>query len=52
MIIGGWQKVSLIDYPGRISCILFVSGCNFSCPYCHNPQLAKGGRLRSFFIDG
>lgn len=51
MIIGGWQKVSLIDYPGKVSCVLFVSGCNFNCPYCHNPQLVKRGRLRSFFID-
>ena len=51
MIIGGWHKVSLIDYPGKVSCVLFVSGCNFNCPYCHNPQLVKGGRLRPFFID-
>ena len=50
MIIGGWHKVSLIDYPGKVSCVLFTSGCNFNCPYCHNPQLAKRGR-RSFFID-
>ena len=51
MIIGGWQKVSFIDYPGKVSCVLFVSGCNFSCPYCHNPQLVKRGGLRSFLID-
>jgi len=51
MIIGGWQKVSVSDYPGKVSCVLFVSGCNFSCPYCHNPQLVKGGRLPPFFID-
>lgn len=36
------QKTSLIDYPGKISCVLFVSGCNFACPYCHNPELARG----------
>lgn len=41
MIIGGWQKNSLIDYPGKISCVLFTSGCNFECPYCHNPDLVK-----------
>lgn len=40
MIIGGLQKHSLIDYPGKISCVLFLVGCNFHCPYCHNPQLA------------
>jgi pyruvate formate lyase activating enzyme len=39
MNIGGLQKHSFIDYPGKISCVLFLSGCNFACPYCHNPQL-------------
>jgi len=39
MIIGGLQKVSLIDYPGKVSVIIFTQGCNFHCPYCHNPEL-------------
>jgi pyruvate formate lyase activating enzyme len=39
MKIGGLQKTSLIDYPGRISAIVFTQGCNFRCPYCHNPEL-------------
>ena len=39
MKIGGLQKVSLIDYPGAISAIIFSQGCNFQCPYCHNPEL-------------
>ena len=39
MKIGGLQKVSLIDYPGVISGIVFLQGCNFRCPYCHNPEL-------------
>jgi pyruvate formate lyase activating enzyme len=42
MVIGGIQKNSFIDFPGRISCVLFLSGCNFHCPYCHNPDLARG----------
>jgi pyruvate formate lyase activating enzyme len=42
MRIGGLQKLSLIDFPGRVSCVLFLSGCNFHCPYCHNPALARG----------
>lgn len=42
MIPAGFQKNSFIDYPGKISCVVFVSGCNFKCPYCHNPELAKG----------
>jgi pyruvate formate lyase activating enzyme len=41
MKIGGLQKVSLIDYPGLISSIIFLQGCNFRCPYCHNPELVK-----------
>lgn len=39
MKIGGLQKVSLIDYPGQISSIIFLQGCNFKCPYCHNSEL-------------
>jgi len=42
MRFGGLQKNSLIDFPGKISCVLFWSGCNFDCPYCHNPDLARG----------
>ncbi len=41
MRIGGLQKHSLIDYPGKVGCVLFLSGCNFRCPYCHNPQLVE-----------
>jgi pyruvate formate lyase activating enzyme len=39
MRIGGLQYCSLIDYPGKISAIVFTLGCNFRCPYCHNPEL-------------
>lgn len=39
MRIGGYQKTSLIDYPGKISAVVFVAGCNFRCPYCHNSDL-------------
>lgn len=39
MRIGGLQKVSLIDYPGKIAAVVFTQGCNFRCPYCHNPDL-------------
>jgi pyruvate formate lyase activating enzyme len=44
MIIGGLQKFSLIDYPGKISAIVFTRGCNFRCPYCHNPELVDPQR--------
>ena len=39
MKIGGLQRVSLIDYPGLISAVVFLQGCNFKCSYCHNPEL-------------
>jgi len=39
MRIGGIQKLSLIDYPGHLSTVVFTQGCNLRCPYCHNPEL-------------
>ncbi len=39
MIIGGLQRFSLLDYPKEMSAIVFTQGCNFRCPYCHNPEL-------------
>jgi pyruvate formate lyase activating enzyme len=39
MRIGGLQKFSLIDYPGKTCAIIFTIGCNFRCKYCHNPEL-------------
>lgn len=39
MLIGGLQKFSLLDYPGRVSAIVFVQGCNFRCRFCYNPML-------------
>ena len=47
MNIGGLLKNSTIDYPGKLSCGIFLSGCNFECPYCHNPDLVKGCSGRS-----
>ena len=39
MIIGGLQKSTLIDYPKKVAATIFLSGCNFRCPFCHNPEL-------------
>lgn len=39
MFIGGLQKTTLTDFPGKISAIVFTIGCNFRCGYCHNPEL-------------
>lgn len=45
MKIGGFQKFSLIDYPGLISAVIFTQGCNLRCPYCHNPELVLPERF-------
>jgi pyruvate formate lyase activating enzyme len=42
MKIAGLQKVSTIDYPGEICCIVFLWGCNFRCGFCYNPELVIG----------
>jgi len=39
MKIGGFQKISLSDYPGKIASVVFTQGCNLRCPFCHNPEL-------------
>ena len=39
MKIGGLQKTTLLDFPGKVSALVFTLGCNFLCPYCHNPDL-------------
>lgn len=41
MIISGFQKLTLLDYPNKLSCIIFTQGCNFKCPFCHNKDLIK-----------
>lgn len=39
MEIAGLQKLTLLDYPGKVACTVFLAGCNFRCPYCHNAEL-------------
>ena len=39
MIIAGLQKTTLIDYPGKLACIIFLAGCNFRCPWCYSSEL-------------
>jgi len=41
MNIKGFQKLSLVDYDGMIGCTIFLGGCNFRCPFCHNSPLVK-----------
>ncbi|MDD4290000.1 MAG: anaerobic ribonucleoside-triphosphate reductase activating protein [Patescibacteria group bacterium] len=49
--IAGLQKTSLIDYPKKISTILFTQGCNFRCRYCHNPELIPFNQEMIFDIS-
>jgi len=39
MLIGGLEKLTLIDYPGKVAAIVFTTGCNFRCQFCYNPML-------------
>lgn len=39
MQLGGLQKLTLLDYPGQMACIIFTAGCNLRCPFCHNASL-------------
>ncbi len=41
MLIGGLQKLSLLDYPGKLAAVIFTIGCNFRCGFCHNPHLVN-----------
>ena len=45
MQIAGLQKLTLLDYPGRVACTVFTPGCNFRCPFCHNAPLVLPERL-------
>ena len=42
MNIQGLQKMTLLDFPGRVACTVFLSGCDFRCPFCHNGELLDG----------
>ena len=46
MLISGLQKLTLLDFPGTVSCTVFTGGCNFRCPFCHNASLVLPERLR------
>lgn len=39
MFVNGFQKLTILDYPGKVACIVFTPGCNFRCPFCHNASL-------------
>ena len=43
MKLAGLQKTTLLDYPGKVACTVFLSGCNFRCPFCQNSEILDGG---------
>lgn len=45
MRIAAMEKLTMLDFPGKVSALLFTSACNFCCPYCHNPDLVVPSRL-------
>ena len=46
MFICGLQKLTLLDFPGRMACTVFTGGCNFRCPFCHNAALVLPEQIR------
>ena len=52
MKICGLQKLTLLDYPGKVACTVFLGGCNFRCPWCHNYDLATGESSEGVAITG
>jgi pyruvate formate lyase activating enzyme len=41
MQIGGFEKFTMVDYPGKLAATVFTVGCSFRCPFCHNPELVS-----------
>jgi len=46
MEIGGLQKTTLIDYPGKVACTVFLIGCNFRCPFCYSKELVLSEEIK------
>ena len=44
--IGGLQKLTLIDYPKKVACTVFLIGCNFRCPFCYNGELVLPEKIK------
>ena len=52
MRIDGFQKLTLLDYPGKVACTLFTAGCDFRCPFCHNADLVLPGQAPGAIDEG
>lgn len=51
MRISGLQKTTLLDFPGHVAAIVFLGGCNFRCPFCHNSDLISKDSTVSYSED-
>ena len=51
MNIQGYQKLTLLDFPGKVACTLFTGGCNLRCPFCHNASLVLADRADGAIIE-
>lgn len=49
-MIAGLQKMTLLDFPGKVACTVFLAGCNYRCPFCHNSELFMG-KVPEFMSD-
>ena len=47
MLLKGLQKLTLLDFPGKMAATVFTGGCNLRCPFCHNASLVLGERVRN-----
>ena len=47
MVLGGLQKITLIDFPGKIAAIVFTSGCSFRCGFCYNSSLVLPEKIKN-----
>ncbi len=51
MQFNGFQKLTLLDFPGHVAATLFTAGCNFRCPFCHNAALVTHIDNQNYFTD-
>ncbi len=50
-MISGLQRLTLLDYPGKIACTVFLGGCNFRCPFCHNGSLVVPSEISELMSE-
>lgn len=51
MVLGGLQKLTLLDFPNHVACTVFTKGCNFRCPFCHNALLVEGQEVPDLDVE-